>query len=90
KRSKTYSSGDSHVVTHRSTNPPVHSLSTGERTGSSVLCDLWPYVMGIFQLFNIIRIIAYRITSGSQPVCCTCCLPHTILQTCLQSSIFFI
>ena len=41
---KAYSSGDSHVVTHRTTNPTVHSLSTGERTGSSVLCDLWPYV----------------------------------------------
>lgn len=41
---KTYSSGESHVVTRRSTNPPVHSLSTGERTGSSVFCDLWPYV----------------------------------------------
>ncbi|KAH9814279.1 6-aminohexanoate-dimer hydrolase, partial [Teratosphaeria destructans] len=38
-------SGYSHVVTHRSTNPPVHSLSSGERTGSSVLCDLWPYVV---------------------------------------------
>lgn len=44
KQSKTYSSGYSHVVTHRSTSPPVRSLSTGERTGSSVLCDLWPYV----------------------------------------------
>ncbi|KAF2861694.1 hypothetical protein K470DRAFT_285102 [Piedraia hortae CBS 480.64] len=42
KKNKTYSSGDSHVVTHRSTNPPVCSLSSGERTGSSVLCNLWP------------------------------------------------
>ena len=45
KKSKTYSSGYSHVVTHRSTSPPVRSLSTGERTGSSVFCDLWPYVL---------------------------------------------
>jgi len=37
---KTYGSGDSHVVTQHSTNPPVHSLSSGERTGSSILCDL--------------------------------------------------
>jgi hypothetical protein len=41
---KTYSRRDSHVVTHRSTNLPVHSLSSGERTGSSAACDLWPYV----------------------------------------------
>ena len=27
---QTYSSRDSHVVTHRSTSPPVRSLSTGE------------------------------------------------------------
>jgi len=43
-KNKTYSSGDSHVVTHRTTNPPVRSLSTPERTGWSVLCDLRPYV----------------------------------------------
>ena len=44
KKSKTYNSGYSHVVTHRTTSPPVRSLSSGERTGSSVLCDLWSYV----------------------------------------------
>ena len=33
------------MVTHRSTNHPVRSSSTGERTGSSVPCDLWPYVL---------------------------------------------
>lgn len=35
------------MVTHSTTNPPVRSLSTGERTGSSVLSDLWPYVTGV-------------------------------------------
>ncbi|KAF1934710.1 hypothetical protein EJ02DRAFT_363107, partial [Clathrospora elynae] len=34
KTSKTYNSGDSLVVTHLTTNPPVHCLSTAERTGS--------------------------------------------------------
>ena len=34
--SKTYNSGDSPVVTHPSTNPPVSCLSTAERTGSAV------------------------------------------------------
>ena len=43
-KGKTYNSGYSHVVTHRTTSPPVRSLSSGERTGSSVLCDLWSYV----------------------------------------------
>ena len=51
---KTYSRWYSHVVTHRSTNYPVRSLSTGERTGSSVLCDLWPYVERV-DLANIIN-----------------------------------
>jgi hypothetical protein len=45
RESKTYSSGDSHVVTNRSTSPPVRSLSTAERTGCPILCDLWPYVL---------------------------------------------
>ena len=45
-KGKTYNSGYSHVVTHRTTSPPVRSLSSGERTGSSVLCDLWSYVLG--------------------------------------------
>ncbi|KAH7216643.1 hypothetical protein BKA60DRAFT_70433 [Fusarium oxysporum] len=37
KRSKTYNSGDSLVVTDPTTNPPLISLSMGERTGSRVL-----------------------------------------------------
>ena len=36
---KTYNSGDSPVVTHPSTNPPVSCLSTAERTGSAVSKD---------------------------------------------------
>jgi hypothetical protein len=42
---KTYNSGDSPVVTHLTTNPPVSCLSTAERTGSAgcqdpmVVCD---------------------------------------------------
>jgi hypothetical protein len=41
---KTYNSGDSLVVTHLTTNPPVQCLSTAERTGSSVFIVLWSYV----------------------------------------------
>jgi hypothetical protein len=32
------------VVTHLTTNPPVHCLSTAERTGSSIFSVLWSYV----------------------------------------------
>jgi hypothetical protein len=42
--SKTYNSGYSPVVTHLTTNPPVHCLSTAERTGSSIFSVLWSYV----------------------------------------------
>jgi hypothetical protein len=52
KMAKTYNSGDSPVVTHLTTSPPVHRLSTAERTGSAVfrcpmvvcekLGELWP------------------------------------------------
>ncbi|KAF1850469.1 uncharacterized protein K460DRAFT_270036 [Cucurbitaria berberidis CBS 394.84] len=41
---KTYNSGDSLVVTHLTTNPPVSCLSTAERTGSAEFKILWSYV----------------------------------------------
>jgi hypothetical protein len=41
---KTYNSGDSLVVTHLTTNPPVSCLTRAERTGSRVLKILWSYV----------------------------------------------
>jgi hypothetical protein len=41
---KTYNSGDSPVVTHLTTSPPVTSLSTAERTGSAIFLNLWSYV----------------------------------------------
>jgi hypothetical protein len=44
KESKTYNSGDSLVVTHLTTNPPVSCLNRAERTGSLVLKILWSYV----------------------------------------------
>jgi hypothetical protein len=46
KKTKTYNSGYSPVVTHLTTNPPVHCLSTAERTGSSIFSVLWSYVKG--------------------------------------------
>jgi hypothetical protein len=43
-QTKTYNSGDSLVVTHLTTNPPVSCLNRAERTGSLVLKILWSYV----------------------------------------------
>jgi hypothetical protein len=43
-KSKTYSSRDSPVVTHLTTNPPVCRLSSVDRTGNAALYNLWPYV----------------------------------------------
>ncbi|KAF2875810.1 hypothetical protein BDV95DRAFT_562694 [Massariosphaeria phaeospora] len=41
---RTYNSGYSLVVTHLTTNPPVHCLNSAERTGSVVFSVLWSYV----------------------------------------------
>jgi hypothetical protein len=46
RRAKTYNSGDSLVVTHLTTNPPVHCLYMAERTGSLIFSVLWSYVQG--------------------------------------------
>ncbi|RPA74777.1 hypothetical protein BJ508DRAFT_199578, partial [Ascobolus immersus RN42] len=43
-RTKTYSTWDSHVVTHHGTNQAIRSFTKGERTGSCVAFYLWPYV----------------------------------------------
>ena len=44
KKAKTYNSGDSLVVTHLTTNPPVSCLYMAERTGSLIFMILWSYV----------------------------------------------
>ena len=35
------------MVTHLTTNPPVHCLYMAERTGSLVFSVLWSYVVGL-------------------------------------------
>ncbi|KOS36769.1 hypothetical protein ACN38_g12471 [Penicillium nordicum] len=45
KKSKTYNSEDSLVVTHPTTNSPACGLSTAERTGSPIFHTLWSYVL---------------------------------------------
>jgi hypothetical protein len=44
KNAKTYNRGDSPVVTHLTTSPPVRCLNRAERTGSLVFNVLWSYV----------------------------------------------
>jgi hypothetical protein len=53
KMAKTYNSGDSLVVTHLTTNPPVSCLSTAERTGSAEFRILWSYVKDKLKTTNI-------------------------------------
>ena len=53
---KTYNSGDSLVVTHLTTNPPVSCLNRAERTGSLVLKILWSYVVEGVNVYNITRV----------------------------------
>ena len=44
-KSKTNNTGDSHVVTHRSTNPAITCLYMAERTGCLAFTYLWSFVL---------------------------------------------
>jgi hypothetical protein len=55
KKTKTYNSEDSLVVTHPTTNSPACGLSTAERTGSPVFHTLWSYVL-IFALIWVMYV----------------------------------
>jgi hypothetical protein len=60
--SKTFNSGYSLVVTHLTTNPPVHCLNRAERTGSLALNVLWSNVKRcLIKIF----ILLYSIYSGA-------------------------
>lgn len=50
---KTNNTGDSHVVTHRSTNPAITCLYMAERTGCLVLTYLWSFVLVLEVYKNI-------------------------------------
>ena len=69
KAQKTYNSGYSPVVTHLTTNPPVHCLSTAERTGSSIFSVLWSYVSylarGNIMLVLLLSSMLFRPSPGS-------------------------
>jgi hypothetical protein len=56
KKTKTYNSGYSLVVTHLTTNPPVRCLNRAERTGSLVFNVLWSYVEEV--LYHLIYILS--------------------------------
>jgi hypothetical protein len=68
---KTYNSGDSLVVTHLTTNPPVHCLSTAERTGSSVFSVLWSYVEVIVAVYvHILLYVHHKIDIDTRSDMC--------------------
>ena len=46
-KSKTNNTGDSHVVTHRSTNPAITCLYMAERTGCLAFTYLWSFVLDL-------------------------------------------
>jgi hypothetical protein len=46
-KTKTYNSGDSPMVTHLTTKPPVSLLSTTEQTGNAKFEILWSYVQDL-------------------------------------------
>ncbi|KAF2089629.1 hypothetical protein K490DRAFT_37182, partial [Saccharata proteae CBS 121410] len=48
KRRYTFNSWYSLMVTHLTTNQPVHSLCMAERTGCPIFCDLWSNVRTLF------------------------------------------
>jgi hypothetical protein len=89
---KTYNSRYSLVVTHLTTNPPVHCLSSAERTGSSVFSVLWSYVEGEF-INNILivsesPILPHQAPSSSRPAVVVtqriAVLPNSVVKCSLQ------
>ena len=45
------------MVTHYTTSRPIRSLSTRERTGSAIFCDLRPYVTVPLSKLNIFAVL---------------------------------
>ncbi|KAF2135347.1 hypothetical protein K452DRAFT_239538, partial [Aplosporella prunicola CBS 121167] len=80
KKAKTYNSWDSLVVTHLTTNQPVHSLCMAERTGCPVFYDLWSYV--IIDMAFMVYVLKLLL-----PTLATCLQPDTFLHFSFQSVI---
>jgi hypothetical protein len=64
---KTYSTGDSLVVTDPTTSPAISGLSMGEQTGSRVLHYLWPYVLDLVVCRVYIDVFAIRYGNDYRP-----------------------
>ena len=60
RRAKTYNSGDSPVVTHLTTNPPVKCLNIAEQTGCVVFTFLWSYVKDL----QLVKIYIFALLLG--------------------------
>ena len=56
KKKETYSTRDSLVVTHPTTSLAIRGLSMGERTGSRIFHYLWPYVLVMSGVVDLIPV----------------------------------
>jgi hypothetical protein len=70
RQKKTYNSGYSPVVTHLTTNPPVHCLSTAERTGSSIFSVLWSYVKE--RVVQVVNLLSHEMIQNTFAQICAC------------------
>lgn len=66
---KTNNTGDSHVVTHRSTNPAITCLYMAERTGCLVLTYLWSFVL-VLEVYKNISLQRPQLETAAA------CIPH--------------
>jgi hypothetical protein len=81
---KTYNSGDSPVVTHLTTSPPVRCLNRAERTGSLVFNVLWSYVTDrLFLYYHICMLYLVALSSMLQFL-----VPHVVLCSILAKISF--
>ena len=68
KRTKTYNSRCSLVVTDPTTNLPVSGLFTGERTGSEILHYLWSYVVVERRYSTYMSVLSWQSALGGLPL----------------------
>lgn len=81
-KSKTNNTGDSHVVTHRSTNPAITCLYMAERTGCLAFTYLWSFVLDL-HVSQLIYLHPPPHTAASAPCPSFRGRPYRPLRTCI-------
>lgn len=81
-KSKTNNTGDSHVVTHRSTNPAITCLYMAERTGCLAFTYLWSFVLDL-HVSRLIYLHPPPHTAASAPCPSFRGRPYRPLRTCI-------